>query len=90
MNAFTIDVILSYVPVTNPSSPINNINIFFESLKGPRVLFPEQTTNSIIGGNKRAKAVLLTAPTNEINRLRFGMASARITVKKKKKIGFIN
>jgi hypothetical protein len=34
-----------------------------------------------MAGKKRARAVLLTAPTREINKLRCGIASARITAK---------
>lgn len=33
-----------------------------------------------MAGKKRARAVLLTAPTREMNKLRCGIASARITV----------
>lgn len=79
-----IAVILSYVPVINPRNPINSIKQFLNSLKLLRVLFCERTTISIIGGNSNANAVLLNAPTSDIKRPRFGIASASITKEKNK------
>lgn len=38
-------------------------------------------TSSIRGGKKSARAVLLTAPTKEMNRPNFGMVSASMTEK---------
>lgn len=72
--------ILSYVPDAKPMSPIKSINIFFDTLKTVSVLLREQITNSIIGGNKRASAVLLTAPTSVMKRPSLGMSSASMTV----------
>ena len=74
-------VILSYVPVANPKSPINNINMSFVIVILSSFGLCQQTTISMIGGKRRASAVLLTAPTSDIKRPKCGIASARMTRK---------
>lgn len=63
-----IDVMLSYVPVTKPSRPISTIRMSFDIVNKPSDAFCQHTTISMIGGNTSAKAVLLTAPTSDMNR----------------------
>jgi len=59
------------VPVLNPTRPMKMRNPFFHSshLNGPS---PDSqlVARSMMAGKKRASAVLLTAPTREMNRLR--------------------
>lgn len=75
-----IEVILSYVPVMKPKRPIKTIKISFDIVQMPKDAFCQHTTISMIGGNINARAVLLTAPTSDINKPSWGIASARITV----------
>lgn len=82
LNDLMIDVKLSYVPVAKPNTPINTIIMSFAIVKKPRLVLCQQTIISIIGGNTRARAVLLTAPTRDMKRPSFGIASARITGEK--------
>lgn len=82
LNDAMIAVILSYVPVAKPSTPISTIITSFAIVKKPRLVLCQQTIISMIGGNTRARAVLLTAPTRDMKRPNFGIASARITEEK--------
>lgn len=79
LNDLMIDVMLSYVPVAKPNTPISTIDTSFEIVRKPRLVLCQHMIISMIGGNTRASAVLLTAPTRDIKRPNFGMASARIT-----------
>ena len=82
LNARMIELRLSYVPVTKPRRPISTIKMSFDIVKGLRDAFCQHTTISMIGGNTKARAVLLTAPTNDMNRPSWGIASARMNVRK--------
>lgn len=77
--------ILWYVPVMNTNSPKDIINTFLIHTKmgipSGRV---DLQTSSMRGGNTSAKAVLLTAPTKEMNRPSFGIVSASTTKTYKK------
>lgn len=59
------------------------MNPFFSPMKnGIRPRSRCLVTSSIIGGNRSARAVLLMAPTSEINRPNCGIASAKATANK--------
>lgn len=73
---------LSYVPVAKPRRPINTIKMSFDMVNILRDAFCQHTTISMIGGNINARAVLLTAPTNDMNSPSCGIASARTNVTK--------
>lgn len=79
LNDLMIAVKLSYVPVAKPNTPISTIITSLVIVKKPRLVLCQQTIMSIIGGKTRASAVLLTAPTKDMKRPNFGIASARIT-----------
>lgn len=79
LNDLMIAVTLSYVPVAKPNTPISTIITSFVIVKTLRLVLCQQTIMSIIGGKTRASAVLLTAPTKDMKRPNFGIASARIT-----------
>lgn len=67
-----------------PSTPITRMITSFRMVQNFKSLLDERDTNSINGGNIRAKAVLLTDPTREMIRDKYGIASANTTEKEKK------
>lgn len=87
LNAFIIDAMLSYVPVTKMNIPNRMMTEFLTSMKSVMpVDFCDDRTSSMTGGKTSASAVLLTAPTSEMKRPSCGIDSARITGKKVLKI----
>lgn len=62
-----IEATLSYVPVTNTNTPSVIMDRSLISMGVERVPRCEASTSSMTGGKTRASAVLLTAPTSEMN-----------------------
>lgn len=74
---------LRVVPIVKPAKPINPMITFLKimnALAKPHVVF-QRATQSKNAGNKMPNADRDKAPTNEINRSKFGIATAIITVK---------
>lgn len=81
-NALAIELMLSYVPVMQPTNAINRMIKFLIIIVGVSSETLAVVTSSMRGGNTRASAVLLTAPTKEMKSERKGIDSAKTTEKK--------
>lgn len=80
LKALMMEARLSNVPVTKINKPKIIIIAFLVATKTVMpLLFCELVTSSIRGGKTRASAVLLIAPTKEMNSPSCGIDSARMT-----------
>lgn len=77
-----ISFMLSVVPIVNPAKPMQPMITFLNIIKAfakPDVVL-HRATVSKNAGNKMPKDDRANAPTSEMNRSKFGMATAKITV----------
>lgn len=73
-----ISLMLSVVPIVNPAKPIQPIITFLKiinAFQNPDVVC-QRATHSKNAGNKIPNADSAKAPTNEMNKSKFGIATA--------------
>lgn len=87
-----ISLSASVVPIMHPAKPINPITDVLKiinAFSNPEVLLYLKE-NSKNAGNKTPRVLSANAPTNEINKSKFGIITAKRTMDKEKNKFFLN